>query len=82
MSIILTDHTACELADQLSVLEDWLAHTESARDDLAWFAFSGCYRPTGAVEALIDDLGEYSLQLRRPPIGEASAAPQEDSADE
>ncbi|MGH3499582.1 MAG: hypothetical protein ACRDQA_01575 [Nocardioidaceae bacterium] len=67
MSIVLTDHAAAELADRLSILEDWLGHTEFACEDLAEFAFRANYRPADAVDALISDLGNYSVWLGRPP---------------
>lgn len=72
MSIVLTDHAAAELAEQISMLQDWLAHTEFARDDLAEFAFRHQPRPLLAVEELIDYLDDYSLWLRKPPDDDGS----------
>ena len=65
MSIILHAHAAAELAERLATIEDWLLHADAyILHELADFAFRPCYRPAAAVEALIDDLGHYSVLLR------------------
>lgn len=50
----------------MSTLEDWLLHAEPwILTELADFAFRCTYQPQAALDALIDDLGHYSILLRR-----------------
>jgi hypothetical protein len=63
---LLVADDASDLADLLSVLEDWLLHAdEDVLDALASFGFRACYRPRQAVRTLIDDLGHHGAGLRR-----------------
>lgn len=66
VTITLHRDQAAEFADRLSLLEDWLMHTDDlVIDDLARFGAWHCYDPSQAIADLIGDLGEYGVVLRR-----------------
>lgn len=64
MSILLSDDDANQIADLLSLLQDWLLHAdEHVLERLGRYVWPGTCAPQQYVGALIDRLGDHSHHL-------------------
>lgn len=64
MTILLSDDDASEIADLLSLLEDWLLHADKhVLERLGRYVWPGTCAPQQYVGGLIDRLGDHSHRL-------------------
>lgn len=64
MTTLLSDDDASEIADLLSLLEDWLLHADKhVLERLGRYVWPGTCAPQQYVGGLIDRLGDHSARL-------------------